>query len=126
VEREGNIVRYSRQEIDERLASGLHQSNWAKVDAMTEEELERLIEEGGDEIGFPKEPCWSRIMLGAPWPKRELTVSLDGDMIEWFQSGGDGYQDKINAVLRSYFEQQKRKERGLDPSLPAYNVGLED
>ena len=40
-------------------------------------------------------------------PKKQLTVRLDADMVEWFKQNGRGYQTRMNAVLRSYYESQK-------------------
>ncbi len=39
--------------------------------------------------------------------KRQLTVRLDGDVLEWFKAQGKGYQTRMNAVLRSYYEAHK-------------------
>ena len=41
-------------------------------------------------------------------PKRQLTVRLDADMVEWFKAQGRGYQPRMNAVLRSYYEAHRR------------------
>ncbi len=40
-------------------------------------------------------------------PKRQLTVRLDADMVDWFKQKGRGYQTRMNAVLRSYYEAHK-------------------
>lgn len=40
-------------------------------------------------------------------PKKQLTVRLDADMVEWFKKQGRGYQTRMNAVLRSYYETYK-------------------
>lgn len=37
-------------------------------------------------------------------PKKQITVRLDADMVEWFKQQGRGYQTRMNAVLRSYYE----------------------
>ena len=42
-------------------------------------------------------------------PKERLTVRFDRDVVEWFKAGGRGYQTRMNAVLRSYFEAQYRR-----------------
>ncbi len=34
--------------------------------------------------------------------KTEIHMRLDTDVLEWFKSQGQGYQTKINAVLRAY------------------------
>jgi uncharacterized protein (DUF4415 family) len=36
--------------------------------------------------------------------KQIVTIRLDVDMLEWFKSGGPGYQTRINQVLREYME----------------------
>jgi uncharacterized protein (DUF4415 family) len=40
-------------------------------------------------------------------PKKQITVRLDADMVEWFKRQGRGYQTRMNAVLRSYYETYK-------------------
>ncbi len=103
-----NIVRYTAEELRQKRERGETQTDWARVDAMTEEELEAAIASDPDEAGW--EYDWDNIIIGFPKPKRQLTVSLDGDIIEWFKATGKGYQTRINAVLRSYVEAQKRQE----------------
>ena len=42
--------------------------------------------------------------------KRQITLRIDADVIEWFRSRarqGDGYQTNINRALREYIERQK-------------------
>jgi uncharacterized protein (DUF4415 family) len=36
------------------------------------------------------------------WPpvKRQLTIRLDGDVLNWLKSSGRGYQTRINHILR--------------------------
>lgn len=36
--------------------------------------------------------------------KQIVTIRLDVDMLDWFKSGGPGYQTRINQVLREYME----------------------
>ncbi len=103
-----NIVRYTAEELRQKRERGETQTDWARVDAMTEEELEAAIASDPDEAGW--EYDWDNIIIGFPKPKRQLTVSLDGDIIEWFKATGKGYQTRMNAVLRSYVEAQKRQE----------------
>jgi uncharacterized protein (DUF4415 family) len=42
-------------------------------------------------------------------PKRQLTLRMDSDVIEWFKKQGRGYQTKINSLLRAYMEEHFRK-----------------
>jgi uncharacterized protein (DUF4415 family) len=46
--------------------------------------------------------------IDLPRPKQQTTVRLDADMLDWFKAQGPGYQTRINAVLRSYYEQKKK------------------
>lgn len=32
--------------------------------------------------------------------KKTVNVRLDADIVEWLQSGGKGYQTRMNAILR--------------------------
>lgn len=47
-----------------------------------------------------------------PARKRQITLRIDADVLDFFQSTGKRYQTRINAVLRSYVEAQKRAQRG--------------
>jgi len=93
------------------LARGEDQSDYAALDAMTEEELEAAIASDPDEAGLKHNlDNWDNVIIGFPKPKRQVTVRLDGDIIDWFKDSGRGYQTRMNAVLRSYVEAQKRQE----------------
>ncbi len=35
-------------------------------------------------------------------PKVPVTLRIDPDVLEWFKHEGDGYQTRMNAVLRAY------------------------
>ncbi len=39
--------------------------------------------------------------------KKQLTLRIDGDVVEWYKSQGSGYQARINALLRAYMEERK-------------------
>jgi uncharacterized protein (DUF4415 family) len=41
--------------------------------------------------------------------KKQLTLRMDSDVIEWFKKQGRGYQTKINALLRAYMEEHRRR-----------------
>ena len=34
--------------------------------------------------------------------KTDVHIKIDSDVLEWFKQQGDGYQTKMNAVLRNY------------------------
>jgi uncharacterized protein (DUF4415 family) len=39
--------------------------------------------------------------------KAQLTLRLDSDVLEWFRKQGQGYQTKINSLLRAYMKAHK-------------------
>jgi uncharacterized protein (DUF4415 family) len=105
--RSGGIVRYTAEEIDEMIARGEDRTDWAAVDAMTEEELEASIAADPDDVH--EEPDWTKAIKGLPPSKKHINIRLDGDVLDWFKATGRGYQTRINNVLRAYVESQTRK-----------------
>jgi len=41
--------------------------------------------------------------------KRQLTIRVDSDVLEWYKKQGRGYQTRINALLRAYMHERLRK-----------------
>jgi len=41
---------------------------------------------------------------GCPRRKPRLTLSVDDDVLKWFEAQGAEFQDRINAALRIYAE----------------------
>jgi hypothetical protein len=76
----GNIVRYSADEIRRKLARGERRTDWKRVDALPQEEVERLADE---EEGPLSEDWESGVTLGLPPPQQDLHIRID-DVLEWF------------------------------------------
>ena len=72
--------------------------DWEKFDATTMEELDDSDMSGLDETVF------DRVPTTFPPPKKQLTIRLDEDMLTWFKGQGRGYQTRINAILRAYYD----------------------
>ncbi|NTU53167.1 MAG: hypothetical protein HGA97_05590 [Chlorobiaceae bacterium] len=100
-----HIVRYSDEELLAMQERGESLSDWEKAAAMTDEEIEAAIASDDDEAGMVLD--WSKIMVTPTRPKVVLNMRVDYDVMEYFRGQGKGYQKKINAVLRSYVEQQR-------------------
>jgi uncharacterized protein (DUF4415 family) len=101
------IVSYTAEELDAMESK----TDWAKVDAMTNEELEAIIAADPDNEGAYAD--WSRITVGnhQRLAKGMTTIRLDRDVMEWFRAKGKGWQTRINAVLKAYVEHEKRAGR---------------
>lgn len=44
-----------------------------------------------------------------PGPKKQVTLRIDPDVLTFFRKQGKGYQSTMNAVLRKYVEERKRR-----------------
>jgi len=73
-------------------------SDVARLDAMRDEDIDYSDIPQLDEAFFEK--------ATVQWPvhKRQLTIRLDEDVLDWLKQQGRGYQTRINAILRSYYE----------------------
>lgn len=86
------------EEAREWIARHGDPSDWARVDAMSEEELEASIDY--EEEGYPI-PETTRAVYD-PARKQQITLRLDRDVLEFFKAQGPGYQTRMNSVLRGY------------------------
>jgi uncharacterized protein (DUF4415 family) len=85
-------------------------TDWARVDAMTDEEVEASIASDPDWAEF-KDVDWSDAVLVIPARKKAISIRLDEDVLDYFKGEGDGYQRRINAVLRSYMQQKAKPKK---------------
>jgi uncharacterized protein (DUF4415 family) len=83
-------------------------TDWAVVDALTDEEIEEAVRNDPDAV--PLDFDWSKAVLVIPPKKKAISIRVDEDVLDYFKKEGAGYQRRINAVLRAYM-QQKRKKR---------------
>lgn len=104
------IVRYTLAEIREKRASGelKSETDWARVDAKTDEEIERDIASDPD-WQHDLDPDWENAVLIVPPSKTPISIRLDDDVLAFFKEGGAGYQKRINAVLRSYMTHTRKR-----------------
>lgn len=83
-------------------------TDWVTVDALTDKEIEEAVRNDPDAV--PLDVDWSEAVLVIPPKKTAISIRVDEDVLEYFRKDGAGYQRRMNAVLRSYM-QQKRKKR---------------
>lgn len=108
--RKGEHIRtFTAEEIRAMRRRGEDRTDWAKVDAMTEAELERAIATDEDERDL--EPDWTRAKLVLPTRKRSVHLRVDADVLEFFKAGGKGHITRMQAVLRAYVDAHKRRAR---------------
>jgi uncharacterized protein (DUF4415 family) len=74
-------------------------------------ELQEMPDEDIDYSDIPPLPRtgWRRVSDLVPAEnKRQITLRLDADVIEFFRGTGRRYQSRINAALRDYVNAQKK------------------
>jgi uncharacterized protein (DUF4415 family) len=99
--KEKNITIVSR-ETPRKIKSDLD-----KLRKLTDAEIEASI---ADDPDLSDDWNWSEAVLVIPPKKKAISIRVDEDVLDYFKKDGAGYQRRMNAVLRSYM-QQKRKKR---------------
>ena len=78
------------------------ETDWARVDAMTDDEIDTSDSpELGPEF-FANAKFW------VPKNQRPVTLSVEGDVLDWFENLGPEYQYRMNAALKIYAEAHRR------------------
>jgi uncharacterized protein (DUF4415 family) len=82
------------------------ETDWERIAAMKDEDLDL------SEIPEVTTEMFARGVLRRnfePIPrKKQLTLRIDSDVVEWYKKQGRGYQTKINALLRAYMKEHRR------------------
>jgi uncharacterized protein (DUF4415 family) len=101
VAKKENFVSYTIEELKQMPS----RTDWAAVDAMSQDEVEQLA----DEEDGPLPEGWQKtIVLGVPEPKKDVHIRLDAAVLRWFKAQGPGYQTRINEVLRGFVASRQR------------------
>lgn len=100
-----DIRRYTAAELAEMRRKGMDRTDWAKVEAMTEAELEASIAADPDDVHEPVD--WTLAVKGIPPRKEPIKLRIDTDVLGWFKATGKGYQTRMNNVLRAFVESRR-------------------
>ena len=77
-------------------------SDRAKLAALTEAEIDRMATTDPDHPALDDD-FWAGAVAPAP-DKEAISIKLDRDVLRYFCKEGQGYQTRINAVLRHYMQ----------------------
>ena len=94
---------------------GPGKADFARMDAMTEEEIEATAPE---ELPFFPDSFWKNGRVVEPiLGKQAISLRIDAEVLDWFRATGPRYQTRINEVLKEYViavrkPPRKRKARG--------------
>jgi uncharacterized protein (DUF4415 family) len=77
-------------------------TDWKRLGKLRDDEIDTSdIPELGDDF-------FKRAQLHVP-PKQAVTMRLDVDVLNWFKAQGQGYQTRINKLLRAYMLAHQRQ-----------------
>lgn len=87
---------------------GHSRTDWDYLDRVTDAEIEAAMARDPAWADF-KDIDWSKAVLVIPPKKKAISIRVDEDVLDYFKKQGAGYQRRINAVLRSYMQQKRKK-----------------
>jgi uncharacterized protein (DUF4415 family) len=102
----GKIKRHGTEELEKMRSD----TDWKRVGAMSEEELSPKAEADPDNPPLD-EAFWQAARKMKVTGKKQVTLRLDADVLDWFREQGKGFQTRINAVLKTYKESRVGRER---------------
>lgn len=78
-------------------------------------ELEAVAAMPDEDIDYSDAPyqpdaVWIRAAKALPPTKKQITLRIDAEVLEFFKHTGKRYQSRMNAVLRAYVEAHKGRE----------------
>ncbi len=77
-------------------------TDWARIDAMTDDDIDT------SDIPELDDDFFASAELRMPKNKTSVMLSVDTEVLEWFESQGAEFQQRINAALRIYAEAHRR------------------
>ncbi len=82
-------------------------TDWARVDALTDEEIEAAVRDDPDAPPIVDEAWFATATLVMPEAKEQISIRLDRDVLTHFRRY-PRYQTRINAILRAAMEHEKK------------------
>ena len=75
-------------------------TDWKRLSAMTDKQINT------DDIAELDDAFFRDAQLKIP-AKQPVTLRIDSDVLEFFKAQGQGYQTRINKLLRKYMDAQQ-------------------
>lgn len=87
-----------------------------QLSAEQKERLDAVAAMPDEQIDYSDAPTlpdavWMKVGGELPPGKRQITLRIDAEVLDFFKQSGKRYQSRMNAVLRSYVEAQKRHSK---------------
>ena len=87
--------------MNENVMNNTSKTNWEKVDALTESEIDTSDIPPLTEEFFNNSKWWQ------PMSSLDVIVQVDPTTLAWFQSQGEDYERKMAAALRLYAQEHQ-------------------
>ena len=100
MKKDKNIKNYTATALKVMRAES--RTDLSRLDAITDEALERLVAEDEDERGMQAD--WTQAKLVLPQAKQSVHLRLDQEIIAFFKSSGKGHISRMQAVLKAYVD----------------------
>jgi uncharacterized protein (DUF4415 family) len=100
-------VRKTSSKTKSTAAAGGPQTDWARVDALTDAEIKAAVRDDPDAAPLVDADWFASATLVMPKPKEQISIRLDRDVLEHFRQY-PRYQTRINAILRAAMEHEKK------------------
>ena len=81
--------------------SKISKTDWKRLSEMDDKDIDT------SDIPELDDAFFQNAKLRVP-SKQPVTLRIDSDVLMWFKSQGQGYQTRINKLLRAYMESQQR------------------
>ena len=94
--KESNIV---KRTLDLKKPPQLSAEQKARLDALASMPDEKI--DYSDAQSLP-DAVWMKAAEQLPNTKKQITLRIDADVLDYFKNSGKRYQSRMNAVLRTY------------------------
>ena len=91
------------------------ETDYARLDAMTDEDIARAV--AADPDAAPIDVDWSDAVLVIPPGERDAMLRVDDDVVAWFRDAGDGFRDRMRAVLRAHMAAHREPGEAAKPRI---------
>ena len=103
----GSAKKVTRLSLNE-IKAAASRTDWPRLKAMSEKDITEAA--AGDADALPMDDPFLEAARRLPPSallkegKRQITLRLDAEVLDWFRSFGAGYQSRMNAVLKAYVQ----------------------
>jgi len=104
-ERKGNIVKLTLDPNNLPPLTAEERSQLEKVAAMPDREIDY------SDAPYRPDAVWMKAADRLRETKKQITLRVDTEVLDFFKNTGKRYQSRMNAVLRSYVEASKAHAR---------------